>query len=76
LDETAKGQGKLIGFVEPYDYAWRASFRTLTPGTVFSEEGGSEICATEAEAVKWLHTQASKLGFSSIQIRNRTESGS
>ena len=69
----AKGQGKFIGFIEPYDYGWRASFRTLMPGTVFSQEGDcSKVFAKDVEAVKWLHIQASNLGFSSIDLRNKT----
>ena len=69
----AERQGKFIGFIEPYDYGWRASFRTLMPGAVFSEEGHySEVFKKGAEAVKWLHTQARSLGFSSIEIRNKT----
>jgi len=71
LDEAPKSQGKFIGFVEPYDDGWRASFRTLTPGAVFSEEGGTKVFAKEPDAVKWLHTQAGDLGFASIDIRHK-----
>jgi hypothetical protein len=68
----AERQGKFIGFIEPYDHGWRASFRTLMPGAVFSEEGHySEVFTKDADAVKWLHTQARRLGFSSIEIRNK-----
>jgi hypothetical protein len=73
LDEEAKTQGKFIGFVEPYDYGWRASVRTLKPGEVFSQEGDSQVFAKEADAVKWLHTKASDLGFSSIDIRRKAD---
>ena len=72
LEEDAKNPGKFIGFVERYDYGWRASFRTLKPGEVFSQEGESKVFGTEPEAVKWLHTQAGDLGFSSIDIRNKS----
>jgi len=42
------------------------------PGAVFSEEGHySEVFKKDADAVKWLHTQARRLGFSSIEIRNK-----
>ena len=75
MEEGTKGGGKFIGFVEPYDYGWRASFRTLRPGAVFSEEGGSKVFRKEAEAVKWLHTQAGTLGFSAIDIRSKTAFG-
>lgn len=69
----AKGPGKFIGFIERYDYAWRASFRTLAPGAVFSEEGESKVFATEVEAVKWLHEKGSELGFDSITMRHETD---
>ncbi|MGK2922265.1 MAG: hypothetical protein ACSLE4_05685 [Methyloceanibacter sp.] len=72
MDEDAKTQGKFIGFVEHFD-GWRASFRTLKPGEVFSQEGETRMFATEPEAVKWLHTQASDLGFSSIDIRRKSD---
>jgi hypothetical protein len=72
VEEEAKNKGKFIGFIEPYDYAWRASFRTVKPGEIFSQEGDSKVFAKEAEALKWLHTQASTLGFSSIDIRRKS----
>jgi hypothetical protein len=72
VEEEAKSRGKFIGSVERYDYGWRASFRTLKPGAVFSQEGDSRVFGKEAEAVKWLHTQASSLGFSSIDIRSKS----
>lgn len=76
LDEDAKTrdaktQGKFIGYVERLD-GWRASFRTLKPGEVFSQEGETKMFATEPEAVKWLHTQASTLGFTAIDIRRKS----
>ncbi|MGH6735973.1 MAG: hypothetical protein ACRECX_07825 [Methyloceanibacter sp.] len=71
MEEGAKTQGKFIGSVERYDYGWRASFRTLMPGAVFSQEGDAKVFGKEAEAVKWLHTQAGNLGFSSIDIRRK-----
>jgi hypothetical protein len=39
---------------------------------VFSQEGESKMFATEPEAVKWLHTQASNLGFAAIDIRQKS----
>ena len=72
MEEPAKNRGKFIGFVERYDYGWRASFRTLMPGEVFSQEGDSKVFGKEPEAVKWLHTQAGNLGFSSIDIRRKS----
>lgn len=71
MEEQAKTRGKFIGLVERYDYGWRASFRTLKPGAVFSQEGDSRVFDKEPDAVKWLHTQASTLGYSSIDIRRK-----
>ena len=45
MEEDAKTRGKFVGFIEPYDYAWRASFRTVKPGEVFSQEGDSAVFA-------------------------------
>ncbi len=71
MEEGSKSRGKFVGFIEPYDYGWRASFRTLKPGQVFSQEGDSKVFNKEPEAVKWLHTQAADLGFSTIDIRRK-----
>lgn len=73
MENGAKTQGKFIGFVENYDYGWRASFRTLKPGEVFSQEGNSKVFSQEADAVKWLHTQAAALGFGAIDIRRKSD---
>jgi hypothetical protein len=43
------------------------------PGAVFSQEGEAKVLGKEADAVKWLHTRASNLGFSSIQIRSKAD---
>jgi hypothetical protein len=72
VDEATKREGKFIGLIEPYDYGFRATIRTLTPGAVFTEEGESKVFAKEPDAVKWLHTEASRLGFTSITIRNKS----
>ena len=72
-EEGTKRQGKFIGFIEPYDYAWRASFRTVKPGQVFSQEGSSKVFPKEPEAVKWLHMQAGELGFTTIDIRRKSD---
>lgn len=71
MGDDEKNRAKFIGFVESYDYGWRASFRTLKPGEVFSQEGDSKVFGQEPEAVKWLHTQANALGFASIDIRRK-----
>jgi hypothetical protein len=69
--EDGKILGKFIGTIEHHDYGWRASFRMLEPGAVFSQHGDSRVFGKEAEAMKWLHTQAGSLGFSSIDIRRK-----
>ncbi len=71
MDRGDENQGKFIGLVERYDYGWRASFRTLKPGEVFSQQGETEIFNKEPEAVKWLHRQASRLGYTAIEIRSK-----
>jgi hypothetical protein len=38
---------------------------------VFSQQGDTQIFAKEAEAMKWLHLQASQLGYVSIDIRRK-----
>ena len=73
LEMETKDQGKFIGFIERYDYGWRASFRTLMPGAVFLEEGEAKVFGKETDAVKWLHTRANDLGFSSIEIRSKAD---
>ena len=69
--EEGKTGGKFIGLIDRHDYGWRASFRTQEPGVVFSQQGDSQVFAKEAEAMKWLHTQASQLGYASIDIRRK-----
>jgi hypothetical protein len=71
VEDAGKNRGKFIGLLEHHDYGWRASFRTLEPGAVFSQQGDSKVFSKEAEAVKWLHTQASNLGYASIDIRSK-----
>ena len=71
MTEQAGNRGKFIGLVEHNDYGWRASFRTQQPGAVFSQQGDTQIFAKEAEAMRWLHMQASQLGYVSIDIRRK-----
>ena len=42
---------------------WRASFRLRVPSDVFTQEGETEVFASELQATKWLHTQAAARGF-------------
>jgi hypothetical protein len=69
--EEGKTRGKFIGLIECHDYGWRASFRTQQPGAVFSQQGDSQVFAKEADAMRWLHTQAGALGYASIDIRRK-----
>ena len=54
---------------------WRASFRLRVPSEVFAQPGQTEVqtevFATELQATKWLHTQATSRGFSSIEIQRQ-----
>ena len=71
MAEEGTTQGKFIGLIERHDYGWRASFRTQQPGAVFSQSGSTQVFAKEADAMKWLHTQAGTLGYASIDIRRK-----
>ncbi|HXV23231.1 MAG TPA: hypothetical protein VED46_03130 [Alphaproteobacteria bacterium] len=71
MEGEGQDRGKFIGLLERFDYGWRASFRTLTPGAVFSQQGDTQVFAKEAEAMKWLHMHANDLGFTSIDIRRK-----
>ena len=59
---------RFIGTVEE---GWRASFRLRVPSEVFAQPGQTEVFATELQATKWLHTQATSRGFSSIEIQRQ-----
>ena len=61
---------RFVGTIERLPDAWRASFRLQVPGEVFTQQGDTEIFATELQATKWLHTQASVRGCSAIEIRH------
>ena len=60
---------RFIGTIERLAEGWRASFRVRVPSQVFSKRGDSEVFDTELQATKWVHTQATARGFSSIEIR-------
>jgi hypothetical protein len=38
---------------------------------VFAQSGQTEVFATELQATKWLHMQATLRGFSSIEIQRQ-----
>jgi hypothetical protein len=63
-----------VGTIERLADGWRASFRLRVPGEVFTQQGDTEIFATELQAMKWLHTQASARGCSTIEIRHGSQS--
>jgi hypothetical protein len=64
-----KRDAQFIGTIKLLGGEWRASFRLRVPGEVFTQQGATEIFATELQATKWLHAQAAARGLSSIEIR-------
>ena len=62
---------RFIGTIEGLEEGWRASFRLRVPNEVFAQKGKTEIFATEIQATKWLHKQATERGFSSIEIERQ-----
>jgi hypothetical protein len=62
---------RFIGTIERFEEGWRASYRLRMPSEVFAQPGQTEVFATELQATKWLHTQASSHGFSSIEIQRQ-----
>jgi hypothetical protein len=63
--------GRFIGTIERFEEGWRATFRLRMPNEVFAQQGKTEVFATELQATKWLHTQATERGHSSIEIQRR-----
>jgi hypothetical protein len=62
---------RFIGTIEGFEEGWRASFRLRVPNEVFAQRGKTEIFATEIQATKWLHKQATERGFSSIEMERQ-----
>jgi hypothetical protein len=62
---------RFIGTLERFEEGWRASFRLRVPSEVFAQPGQTEVFATELQATKWLHTQATSRGFSSIELQRQ-----
>jgi hypothetical protein len=60
---------RFIGTIEHAPEGWRVSFRLKVPNDVFSQQGNTEVFATEIQASKWLHTQASAHGFSLFEMK-------
>jgi hypothetical protein len=71
LLKSEKG-ARFIGTVERLSEGWRASFRLRVPTEVFTQQSDAEFFATELQATKWLHTQATARGFSSIELRRQS----
>lgn len=63
---------RFVGTIERLEDGWRASFRLRMPNEVFAQPGDTEVFATELQATKWLHTQATARGFSSIDIERQS----
>ena len=63
--------GCFIGTIERFEEGWRVSFRLRVPNEVFAQQGKTEVFATELQATKWLHAQATECGYSSIEIQRR-----
>ena len=59
---------RFIGTIERLAEGWRASFRLRVPSQVFTQRD-TEVFDTELQATKWVHTQATARGFSSIELR-------
>lgn len=72
LLEAEKGGG-FIGTIEHLTEGWRASFRLRVPTDVFTLQGDTEYFASELQATKWLHTQATARGFSSIELKRQSQ---
>lgn len=60
-----------IGTLARLEDGWRAFFRLRVPSEVFAQSGQTEVFATELQATKWLHMQATLRGFSSIEIERQ-----
>ena len=70
-DASKPGEGpRFVGIIERLPDGWRASFRLRVPGEVFTQQGDTEVFATELQATKWLHAQATARGCSAIEIRH------
>jgi hypothetical protein len=69
MDGLPDKVGRFVGNIWRTADGWRASFRMHMPGDVFTQPGNTEYFATELQATKWLHTQATARGFSSIELR-------
>jgi hypothetical protein len=69
--QTAERSARFIGIIERLEEGWRVSFRLRLPGEVFTQQGETDIFVSEMQATKWLHTQATARGFSSIEIRHQ-----
>lgn len=69
--QKAARSARFIGIIERLEDGWRVSFRLRLPGKVFTQQGHTDFFASELQATKWLHTQATARGFSSIELRHQ-----
>jgi hypothetical protein len=67
---------RFIGTIERFAKGWRASFCVRVPSQVFRRQGDTKVFDTELQATKWVHTQATARGISSIELRTRINSSS
>ena len=71
MDGSDEG-ARFIGTIERFMEGWRASFRLRRPTDVFTEQGDAEVFSNDIQTTKWLHTQATARGFSSIELRRHS----
>jgi hypothetical protein len=74
VQANSRQAGRFIGMLEHAAEGWRVSFRLKVPNDVFTREGDTKVFASEVQASKWLHTQASAHGFSFIEIKREMTS--
>jgi hypothetical protein len=67
-ERNPKETGRFIGTIEHAPEGWRVSFRLKIPNDVFTQQV-TEVFASEVQASRWLHTQASAHGFSFIEMK-------
>jgi hypothetical protein len=66
---NSKKTGRFTGTIEHAPEGWRVSFRLKVPNDIFTQQGDTEVFATEVQASRWLHTQANAHGFSFIEMK-------
>ena len=70
-DASKPGEGpRFVGIIERLPDGWRASFRLRCRERFLPSRATLKIFATELQATKWLHAQATARGCSAIEIRH------